>query len=247
MKQKIKKFILNIISLNQYLKIIDWRNKEFKPGANHVNVDIFFTLLSNKSNPVSFIQIGSNDGVKNDPIFPFVNKYQWKGILVEPLPDFYEKLVGNYQSAKNLTFENVGISDQNGEMDFYFLPPEYDKPEWLQQIGTFDKEAIEFNLANFPELIGKIERRKIQTFTLKHLLDKNKVLKMDLLIIDAEGFEYKILKQLEQLSEKPSYILFEWGCMKENMQNDLFNFLRNQKYKLYSSSGDVLAVYKAWW
>jgi FkbM family methyltransferase len=244
-KKLFKRFILRIISPGQYFRLVNLKHRHFIPGGNHINVDIFFSLLSRKSNPVSFIQIGANDGVKNDPIFSFVKQYQWKGILVEPLPDFYEKLVSNYQSAKNLTFENVGISDQNGEMDFYFLPPEYNKPEWLQQIGTFDKEAIEFNLANFPELIGKIERRKIQTFTLKHLLDKNKVLKMDLLIIDAEGFEYKILKQLEQLSEKPSYILFEWGCMKENVQNDLFNFLRNQKYKLYSSSGDVLAVYKA--
>jgi FkbM family methyltransferase len=244
-KKLIKRFILRIISPGQYLRLVNLKHRHFVPGGNHINVDIFFTLLSRKSSPVSFIQIGANDGMKNDPIFPFVKQYHWKGILVEPLPDFYEKLVGNYQSAKNLTFENVGISDQNGEMDFYYLPPEYDKPEWLQQIGTFDKEAIEFNLANFPELIGKIERRKIQTFTLKHLLDKNKVLKMDLLIIDAEGFEYKILRQLEQLSEKPSYILFEWGCLKENVQNDLFNFLRDLKYKLYSSSGDVLAVYKA--
>jgi FkbM family methyltransferase len=243
-RKLIKRFILRIISVGQYFRLVNLRHRRFVPGGNHINVNIFFTLLSKKSNPVSFIQIGANDGVKNDPIFPFVKQYQWKGILVEPLPDFFEKLVSNYHSSKNLTFENIGISDHNGEMDFYFLPSEYSNPEWLQQIGTFDKEAIEFNLANFPELIDKIERRKIQTFTLKHLLEKNQVLKMDLLIIDAEGFEYKILKQLEQLTEKPSYILFEWGCMKENIQKDLFNFLRNQKYKLYSSSGDVLAVYK---
>jgi FkbM family methyltransferase len=153
-----------------------------------------------------------------------------------------ERLRNAYRGVNDLIFENVGIAGQNGTMDFYYLPPKYSEPDWLQQIGTFDKNAILLNLENYPELLDKIETRKIATLTLKELLGKNNISKTDLLIIDAEGFEYKILKQLDQLEEKPDYILFEWGCMDNNDQNRLYEFLNSQRYRLYSSDGDILAV-----
>ncbi len=244
-KQKIKRLILRIISLNQYFRVIDWRNKEFKLGGNQINPDLFFKLLSKNKAQVTFVEIGANDGIKNDPVFAFIKKYNWAGILVEPLPDLFQNLKNAYVGTKNLIFENVGISDQGGDMVFYFLPPKYNNPDWLQQIGTFDRDAIESNLRNFPNLISEIQTKRIRTITLGELLNRNSISKMDILIIDAEGFEYKILIQLKELVIRPSYILFEWGCMKEDVQILLFNFLRVEKYKLYSSGGDILAVYRS--
>jgi hypothetical protein len=57
---------------------------EFKPGGNQVNQDLFLKLLS--KDKVRFIQIGANDGIKNDPVHAFIKKYYWTGILVEPIP-----------------------------------------------------------------------------------------------------------------------------------------------------------------
>src|SRR6185295_602876 len=189
-KKQIKSIILRVISLKQYLKWIDGRKGEFKPGGNQVNQDLFLRLLS--KNKVRFIQIGANDGIKNDPVHAFIKKNYWTGILVEPIPEMMERLRNAYRGMNDLIFENVGIAGQNGTMDFYYLPPKYSEPDWLQQIGTFDKNAILLNLENYPELLDKIETRKIATLTLKELLGKNNISKTDLLIIDAEGFEYKI-------------------------------------------------------
>jgi FkbM family methyltransferase len=241
-RQKFKSVILRFISMDQYLKWIDNHKGEFKPGGNQVNQDIFLRLLSKSK--VKFVQIGANDGVKNDPVHGFIRKYRWSGVLVEPVPEIMEKLKKAYAGTHDLIFENLGIAGQSGTLDFYFLPAEYNEPDWLQQIGTFDKGAIHLNLANFPNLLGKIETRQIKTLTLKELMDKNKISKTDLLIIDAEGFEYKILVQLDQLREKPSFILFEWGCMNDTDQHHLYDFLKSQTYQLYSSGGDILAVLK---
>jgi FkbM family methyltransferase len=241
-KQKVKSLILRFISLDQYLNWVNRRKGDFKPGGNQVNQNLFLRLLSKSA--VSFVQIGANDGVKNDPVHAFIKKYHWSGILVEPLPELMEKLKIAYTGSGQLIFENVGIAGRQGVMDFYFLPKQYQDPDWLQQIGTFDRNAILLNLENFPQLLDKIETRQIKTVTLKELMDKNKMSKTDLLIIDAEGFEYKILSQLDQLKEKPSYILFEWGCMNETDQHALYGFLQSQLYRLYSSGGDILAVLK---
>ena len=44
-----------------------------------------------------FVQIGANDGFKADPIYLYVRKYGWKGILVEPVSYIFEKLKENYK------------------------------------------------------------------------------------------------------------------------------------------------------
>ena len=243
MKREIKSILLSLISLKQYLKFVEKRFGKFVLGQNHIDINIFFTLLSKNRKPVQFIQIGANDGVKNDPIHFYIKKFHWKGILVEPLPQLFKKLVENYKEEENLIFENVGISSKSGEMDFYYLPSQYNEPDWLQQIGSFDLDAIKYNLGNYTVFLDKIETSKVSTVSLSELVERSGFLKVDLLIVDAEGFEYNILSQIENLKGKPTYILFEWGCMKEDIQRLLFDFLEKQLYKLYASGGDIMAVY----
>ena len=39
-----------------------------------------------------FLDIGANDGVTNDPIFPFIEERGWRGLAVEPDPEPAPKL-----------------------------------------------------------------------------------------------------------------------------------------------------------
>ena len=61
-----------------------------------------------------FIQVGANDGVRNDPIGPKVKKYGWHGVLIEPQPDLFEKLKENYRGYGGLHFENAAVSSVPG-------------------------------------------------------------------------------------------------------------------------------------
>src|SRR5687768_9883737 len=73
---------------------------------------------------VKFVQIGSNDGLGSDPLRQFIIRDHWKGILVEPLPDTFRKLLKNYEGYEHkaeLYFENVAISDKNELKTFYYI------------------------------------------------------------------------------------------------------------------------------
>lgn len=50
---------------------------------------------------VNFIQIGANDGLRNDPVREFIIRDRWQGILVEPLPAVFAMLQHNYAYARN--------------------------------------------------------------------------------------------------------------------------------------------------
>lgn len=49
-------------------------------------------FTKNLGHPVRFIQLGASDGLKHDLLRPFVIGRKWKGVLVEPIPDSFEKL-----------------------------------------------------------------------------------------------------------------------------------------------------------
>lgn len=81
--------------------------------------------MAGEANIKTFVQIGSNDGIKNDPLHRYIKKNNWKGILVEPDKANFTKLKDNYSQMNGLLFENVGIGPERGEMLFYRLKRYY--------------------------------------------------------------------------------------------------------------------------
>lgn len=239
-----KERLLASISLAQYRLInklrYTFRKSQYKP----LNVrDVFQIVSRKKKSTPFFIQVGSFDGISNDPVFEFVNDHNWLGILVEPMPPFFEKLKNNYSHKKGLVFENVGIGDQAGAFDFFYLPAEYNEPAWLQQLSSFDKNSLVVNLKDsHPQLIDHIQKRTINAITLSQLVQKHNVKEIDVLNIDAEGYEYKILKDLDSLAVKPNIILFEWGCMPKDEFDKLILLLNKNQYSLYASGADMAAI-----
>src|SRR4051812_34422848 len=76
-------------------------------------------LSGGKTQDFTFIQIGANDGVSNDPIRRYVVEYGFKGVLIEPQPDVFTRLKANYSGMPGITFENAAIAACDGEIEMY--------------------------------------------------------------------------------------------------------------------------------
>jgi FkbM family methyltransferase len=238
----IKALLLPFLSPGGLLWLMRHFGKKGSLGYPNFNKELWFSLLAKSHSGLTFAHIGAHDGVKNDPIFPYVKKHGWRGVLVEPVPFFFDQLKANYAGTPHLAFENVGIADTDGTLEFFHLPAHFDDPNWLQQIGTFDRHAIEFNLAERLDLLPHITSIHIPTISLKTLFERNHITQLDLLLLDVEGLEWRILQQLRPLSVRPRYLFFEWGCMEKTDLDALLQFLESAHYEFYSSGGDVLAV-----
>ena len=236
-----KAVIINFFSIQMYLKFNAIKKIFFK--YRHLDFSVFLELLNRtKKGKVAFIQIGASDGITNDPINFFVKKYDWTGTLVEPLPYVFEQLKENYRSCNNLQFLNLAVSESNEPLDLYYLPKEFVQDEWQKQLASFDKRAIEFNLRDYPVLLPKIATLKVPTADLKSLFEKTGQPTTDLFILDVEGYEYNILKQLTNISHWPDYIFFEKGTMAPEKLKQLQFFLTEAKYRIYTCGPDDLAV-----
>jgi hypothetical protein len=91
---------------------------------------------------LTYVQIGANDGILNDPMYKFVlkNSRRVTGYLLEPVPEIYEKLKLNYSAFSNFKFFNLAIHEVNLTMKLYKVKKEHESklPKFSKGIASFD-------------------------------------------------------------------------------------------------------------
>lgn len=191
------------------------------------------------------IQIGSNDGKTGDPLYPLLQKNKkWKALFVEPVPYSFEKLKNNYPDTQRFSFENVAINEGKS-MEFYWvnaaakdaLP---DLPYWFDQLGSFDKQHI---LKHFDGALAPfIQTKMLEGINLETLFSRNEVQQISVLHIDTEGYDWKILSQLNLQQFQPMFILFEHHHLTEKERSAATQFL-GKTYTAFTLGIDTLAVH----
>lgn len=166
--------------------------------------------LSARSDDFFFIQIGANDGKRHDPIFRYITQYGWRGILVEPVPSYFGRLKHNYRTVPQLVFENIAISDADGERDFYRVQDGQDHlPDWCRGIGTLYPQVLLKHRWIIPGLQDYVVKEQVKCLSFNSLLEKHEVRKIELLLIDAEGYDYEIIKQVDFKRLPPAMVCYE--------------------------------------
>jgi FkbM family methyltransferase len=191
-----------------------------------------------KASDFFFVQIGAHDGLHYDPIRPFVKKYHWGGLLVEPQPEMFDRLIVNYADEPQLVFENAAIAHQNGVATLYTFKKTSELPDHVTMLASFYKNALVHNGHNYK---GEIEELRVPALTLKTLLLKHKVNKIDLLQIDTEGYDFEIIKLLEDCPIKPELIHFESAFLDAPRKHECGELLHRLGYRALTIGIDTIA------
>ena len=145
-----------------------------------------------------FIQVGANDGSINDPIRKFIIKNYLKGVMIEPQPKIFEKLKINYEKLDLENFlENIAIDHESGSRNLYTVKnPSNPNDLWAHAAASFDRTHIEKMLSqdSLNASDGCIEKVAVRCENFEYILDKYEISKLDLLQIDAEGYDFELLK-----------------------------------------------------
>ena len=205
--------------------------------------DLFFDKL--ESEDIFFIIVGAMDGVNHDNTFKyaFKNKH-WKGLLIEPMGDYFEKLKQNYEHRENLIFENVAISDSEGYEYMFRIPSKLiesgEVPSWSDGISTFYPEK---NVMREEHLISKAVKEPVLCTTFENISNKHSIEKIDVLQIDVEGCDSNVFWQIWNLNYRPKLIIIEIVNMQSEEKNNIEEILKNNSYNL-SYNGDNLIAAK---
>lgn len=226
---RIKSFLYQIV----YLLPEKWRMPDEVRQA--------LKQIADTQKNVFFVNIGSNDGLAGNPLREFIVTRHWKGIMVEPVAYVFERLVRVYKNRPEIHCENVAIGDKNGSKTFYFLRKNNVLPPGYDQVGSFSKEKILGEDHIFPGLAAYIQEREIQCVTLRELLARRQVRHVDVYLIDAEGFDYEILKQIDLQNDRPLMIILEVAHLSPDDKSACNRLLEHAGYCLKQVTGDLLA------
>jgi FkbM family methyltransferase len=190
-----------------------------------IGVDLFYDITKRLHyGPLNIaFDVGANDGQTVNWI-----KYyspRTKIVAFEPVENTYNKLLLNIAVHKSIVAENIALGEKEGKQKIR-LDPDFSVLNSLNElIMSKDPNAVE-------ELIT-IDT--LDNYCLRKGIDK-----IDLLKIDTEGYELKVLKGAEIfISEKKvSFIYCEVGFNESNTRNTSFEklttYLAERDYYFYA-------------
>lgn len=200
-------------------------------------------LMARRGDALSFVQVGANDGMYGDPLRPYVLTRGWKGILVEPQVNVFHKLKANYaECADRLVFENLAISTD--EKLTLYLPPEgLDGRDevYAESIVSSDAKVIARQIGMDESKLRKVD---VPAMTLDMLFAKHGITELDLLQIDAEGYDWQVLQTLDLNKVKPLLIQMETGHLDRKSLSLIAEHLNASGYLMYYGGwqGDTVAM-----
>ncbi len=207
--------------------------------------------LTKLNQPIKFLSVGSNDGFTTDPFVSYICK---NGLLdatfIEPVHENFELLKSNYLKTlgevSRLKFYQLAISDFSGSAIFYSVSHTAKEklgnqiPDWYDQLGSFDRHHITKHLEGILEPF--ICETECETKTLNDFLAEQDFEKLDVLHIDAEGHDYKVISTLDLLRYHPALILVENKHLSEEENSQLKSMLIASNYKLRQFQSDLMAT-----
>ncbi len=191
---------------------------------------------------VFVLQIGANDGIHNDPVWFFIRKHGWDALLVEPVPRIFESLKENYRKHSGVRFANVAISDRDESRPFFFLDdPNGELPAWASEVGSFIPELVDKEIQgrDVSRFLREIE---VPCLTPETLLRQYQVKQVDLVVIDAQGYDDRIVQCLPLERIRPKIIVYEHCMLSRERRAACDAFLEDHGYVLTSDRWDVLAT-----
>lgn len=192
---------------------------------------------------VFFVEIGAMDGISFDPLYRYVTRYGWRGLLVEPLPDQFEQLRRNYEGHQGLSFENVAIADEPCIRPMYRIDPDAVKrglvPDWARGISSFfnDRNALgglRVPAESYEQMRPHITTETVSCDSLANVLRRHRVRKIDVFVTDVEGYDYQVLRQFDFGQFSPSVILMEWYNLPHDERRLSLSLLRKHDYRTVS-------------
>ena len=163
-----------------------------------------------------YIDIGCYHPIHRNNTFLLFKK-GWQGMNVD-IHDFSIELF-NYARPKDLNY-NFAVSNKNEKIKMFFQKE-------LSQLSTIDQNQAK------KAFQGTIKEKEIQAYTLNEILNFSKLnnKKIDLLDIDVEAADLKVLQGLSFEKFKPELICIE--IHEKNLkESETFRFLKDYNYEL---------------
>ena len=178
--------------------------------------DMFIVEYFKKKNIGFYIDVGCYHPIHRNNTY-LLHKNGWTGINID-IHRFSIDLF-NFLRPNDINL-NYAVSDLNGMVEMFYQKK-------LSQLSTIDEQQAQMSFQ------GNIKKSKIKSLSLDAILEKTNLTetKIDLLDIDVEGADLRVLKGFTLEKFKPELICVE--IHKKDIKNsEIYKYLSNFSYEL---------------
>ena len=239
------------MNLRKYLVLKNYRNylhdrfgAAYKKSYSQCGEDILIgrALSMLGIRQPNYLEIGTNYPVAGNNTYSFYAKGA-HGVCVEPDPDLAQMI---RQTRPRDTCLNVGIGpSEEAGLSFYMLSK--------KGLNTFSKEEAEKTVKD--GMYGEVKIEKVITVplvTIDSVIEKHFPAGVDILSLDAEGYDFNILQSLDFVKHRPKLICVETARYDEHRklqkETEMIDFVLAQDYFLYADTfvNSIFVDKKVW-
>jgi FkbM family methyltransferase len=191
-----------------------------------------------------FLQIGANDGLTGDPLHHLMARpgVRWRGVMVEPVAHLFAQLSQRHANNPAIELEHVAIGETDGTAVIYRLNITSDDSLLLDQLPSLDRATLQRTAAQLGASEDRIISENVNCLSVETLLMRHHISQLDLLVIDTEGWDWKVLRQFDLDRLRPKVILYEHQHLENEERQRARQFLARHAYNCAEMpEGDAIA------
>lgn len=176
----------------------------YPPSTSCGEIGMILHIILNNVFPYktdgTFVEVGANDGKTGSFTYNLASM-GWYGLNFEPVPRLYELCCMNHKNHTNVKNFPIGIGEKSCSKVIIDA----------DTLSSIDGDTIETyrEIPQFSSYFKENKSHTIQIETLNKILEENDVTKIDMLVLDVEGYEENVLKGFSIDVYKPSVIIIE--------------------------------------
>lgn len=186
------------------------------------------------------LQIGAHDGETNDPVNRILAEYDCLALLVEPQPEQFGKLERKYKGRPSIRLAQCVVGSVCGRVELFRLSGG-SLPPWASQVASLKREELLRHANTIPDVEKRITSIFVRSATFDALLSQHDIGTVDVLIIDAEGYDLELLRLFAFQQRKTRLVLYEHTHLTYREQWQALQLLEEHGFAFEQVGRDTIA------
>jgi len=205
-------------------------------------LDHLLREVAKNSDDFALLQIGANDGIKDNISSVALQLPSARLGLVEPNPYCVAQLEsGVARDRKNVTILPVAFAAEKGNAKFYVFDKAFEKGIQLDVFSSFQPELL-YKQKRYFHLESEVVRLDVECETLAGITRRCDIKRWDVIISDIEGFDHEVVRQVcDGQTLPPALMVFEHEWLSPEQRKECYENLAASGYALIAGAHDTIA------
>jgi FkbM family methyltransferase len=189
------------------------------------------------------VQVGANDGVKDDPVRDLLRLEGVAAVLIEPQPNCVALLQTLYEGSHSVRIVHAAVGRDEGELRLFKFENDTENDRKISVFCSPNEDHLRLWKDRL-RLSSEIVSIDVPLKRLDQILRTLNVPRADVLITDTEGWDYDVLVPFIQSDiPSPEIIAYEKCNLTALQRADLVRVIKEAGGTVYDLGQDAIALF----